>query len=92
MKTLLLTFVLSLFCPCAFPQKITGKWTCEKEVVKTLQMGYDDLYCTYKFKKNGVMIIKIKGQTVFDHDPYNYELLLSDKNSDEIVKHCLRPL
>lgn len=73
MKTLLLTFVLSLFCACAFPQKITGKWTCEKEVVKTLQMGYDDLYCTYKFKKNGVMIIKIKGQTVFDHDPYNYE-------------------
>ena len=36
-------------------------------------MGYDDLYCTYKFKKNGVMIIKIKGQTVFDHNPYNYE-------------------
>ena len=67
MKKIILSLLVFLFCACAFPQKITGKWTCEKEVVKTLQTSYEDLYCTYKFKKNGVMIIKIKGQTFLSH-------------------------
>lgn len=67
MKKIILSLLVFLFCACAFPQKITGKWDCEKEVVKTLQMAYEDFYCTYKFKKNGVMIIKIKGQTFLSH-------------------------
>ena len=67
MKKIILSLSVFLFCACAFPQKITGKWDCEKEVVKTLQTSYEDLYCTYKFKKNGVMIIKIKGQTFLSH-------------------------
>jgi hypothetical protein len=54
MKTLLLTFVLSLFCACSFSQKITGKWSCDKEVVQALRLEYNDIYCTYKFKKDGI--------------------------------------
>ncbi|MBQ7238335.1 MAG: hypothetical protein IJS20_06045 [Bacteroidales bacterium] len=70
MKTLLLTFVLSLFCACAFPQKITGKWTCSKEVVERMHIGFDDVRCTYSFKKNGTLIIKIKGNTYVNHGEF----------------------
>ena len=63
MKTLLLTFVLSLFCACAFPQKITGKWSCNKEVVQALRLEYNDIHCTYKFKKDGTFLLIIKGET-----------------------------
>jgi hypothetical protein len=61
MKTLLLTFVLSLFCACAFPQKITGKWKPLPEVSNGFSSVYESVDCSYNFKKNGELIIKIKG-------------------------------
>ena len=67
MKTLLYALVLSVFCTCAFAQKITGKWRCNKEVAKVLRMDYEDYYCTYKFKKNGTLIIKFNGERTVDH-------------------------
>lgn len=60
MKTLLLTFVLSLFCACAFPQKITGKWDCSKEMLSTLNVRPWMAYGYYKFKKDGTFVLKIK--------------------------------
>ena len=72
MKTLLLTFVLSLFCACSFSQKITGKWSCDKEVVRALMSDFEDVSCTYKFKKNGTFIIKIDGGTSTYHSSTAY--------------------
>ena len=66
MKTLLLTFVLSLFCACSFSQKITGKWSCDKEVVQALRLEYNDIHCTYKFKKDGTFLFIIKGETEYN--------------------------
>ena len=63
MKTLLLSILLSLFISCSFAQKITGKWTCDKEVMHVLRMDFEDMYFTYKFKKNGTFRIVIKGET-----------------------------
>ena len=73
MKTLFCSLLLSVVCTCVFAQKITGKWHCDKEVAKTLQMGYEDLYCTYKFKKNGAMVIKIKGESVLEYSQSDHE-------------------
>ena len=62
--------LLSLFCMLSFPvfsQKITGKWHCTKEVSKQIKMGYDNLSCSYKFRKNGTLTIKIECNETFDH-------------------------
>ena len=72
MKTLLLTFVLSLFCACAFPQKITGKWDCEQSVLRELPVNMKDIWGTYKFKKDGTFILKIRGE----------EALVASQNRD----------
>ena len=66
MKTLLLTIVLSLFCACAFPQKITGKWKPLPEVSNGFSSVYESVDCSYNFKKNGELIIKIKGSRNLD--------------------------
>ena len=63
MKTLIISILLSLLCSCGYPQKIKGKWTCDKEVMKALQLDFNDIYCTYKFKKDGTFVVKIKGET-----------------------------
>ena len=73
MKNLLFALILSVMCPAVFAQKITGKWSCTKQVTQTLKLGFEDVFCTYKFKKNGKMIIKIQGQSKTDYDPYSYD-------------------
>ena len=67
MKTLLLSFLFSFFFASSFAQKITGKWDCDKEVMQALRIDYKEVYCTYKFKKNGTLIIKIDGETMINH-------------------------
>ena len=73
MKKLIFALIISMMIPVAFAQKITGRWHCPKQVTQTLKMGYDDVYCTYKFKKNGKMIIKIEGQSKTDYSPYSFD-------------------
>ncbi|MBE6331450.1 MAG: hypothetical protein E7070_03950 [Bacteroidales bacterium] len=56
-----ITLLLCLFCHCSFAQKITGRWHCTAETISQCRLGFQVVNCTYKFKKDGTMIIKIKG-------------------------------
>ena len=67
---LFLILIISLFCTCLSAQKITGKWRCTKESIAQIHMRFDYVTCTYRFKKNGKMIIKIKGDTYVSHKQY----------------------
>ena len=67
MKTHAIFLFLCLFCASAFAQDITGKWRCSKELVQQLGLGYETVSCTYRFKKDGTMKIKIKGEYYEEH-------------------------
>lgn len=71
MKQIFLTLVLCLFCQCSFAQKITGKWHCTAETLSQCRLGFQVASCTYKFKKNGTMIIKIKGDSYVGQQLYS---------------------
>lgn len=61
MKTLFYSFFLFAFCSSVFAQKVTGKWEALPEVCNQFSTVYESVDCSYKFKKNGDLIIKIKG-------------------------------
>ena len=67
MKKLIIALIISMMIPVAFAQKITGRWDCSKEMLQKLHFGTEEIYGTYKFKKNGTFVLKIKGET-FDVD------------------------
>ena len=78
MKILIYTLLLSLFCTCAFAQDILGKWSVPAEGNNQLFSLYESVDCTYKFKKNGDLIIKISGIRNLDNgrsNPDQYHLL-----------------
>ncbi|MCR5362022.1 MAG: hypothetical protein K6E73_08435 [Bacteroidales bacterium] len=73
MKQIAITLLLCLFCQYSFAQKVTGRWHCTKEVTEQVEMGYNNLYCTYKFRKNGDLTIKIEGEEKFDHSSTSHD-------------------
>lgn len=66
----LLSLCLSVVC---LANGIAGKWHCPDEVTDKIEMGFDNISCTYKFKKDGTLVIKIKGMTRVEHHSANPE-------------------
>gem|GEM_PF-1046186 len=69
-RILLLAICFCLQMPCE-AKGIVGRWHCTKEVTEQVEMGYEKLSCSYKFKKNGKLIIKIEGETAISHGLYS---------------------
>lgn len=66
---ILCSMCVSLQLTC-FAKGIVGKWHCPKEVTTQLNLGYEDLQCTYKFKRNGSFVLKITGETLVNLGKY----------------------
>lgn len=70
-------FIVLVFCSMCislqsscFAKGIVGKWICPKEETAQLNLGYEDIQCIYKFKRNGCFTLKISGETLVNLGKY----------------------
>lgn len=74
MKKFLLVFLIcTISLSSCFAKGIVGKWQCPQAVTSQLNLGFEDVLCEYKFKKNGTFVLKISGETLMKNGKYTHD-------------------